>query len=166
MLETERLILRNGKQEDIHDFLGIRNSAFVLKYNAMEICDEEQLFKEISDNYVLERKNDHKIIGFIGIEKDMLRYGVTSACISYYLDEKEAKHGYMSEALKSMLSYLFEQGIEIVGARVFVGNDASVSLLKKLGFTHEGTLRHAVQGYGGIIYDDQLFSLLKEEWIK
>ncbi|WP_294562900.1 GNAT family protein [uncultured Traorella sp.] len=166
MLETERLILRNGKQEDIHDFLGIRNSAFVLKYNAMEICDEEQLFKEISDNFVLERKKDHKIIGFIGIEKDMLRYGVTSACISYYLDEKEAKHGYMSEALKSMLSYLFEQGIEIVGARVFVGNDASVSLLKKLGFTHEGTLRHAVQGYGGIIYDDQLFSLLKEEWIK
>lgn len=166
MLETERLILRNGKQEDIHHFLGIRNSAFVLKYNAMEICDEEQLFKEISDNFVLERKNDHKIIGFIGIEKDMLRYGVTSACISYYLDEKEAKHGYMSEALKSMLSYLFEQGIEIVGARVFVGNDASVSLLKKLGFTHEGTLRHAVQGYGGIIYDDQLFSLLKEEWIK
>ena len=124
MLETERLILRNGKQEDIHHFLGIRNSAFVLKYNAMEICDEEQLFKEISDNFVLERKNDHKIIGFIGIEKDMLRYGVTSACISYYLDEKEAKHGYMSEALKSMLSYLFEQGIEIVGARVFVGNDA------------------------------------------
>lgn len=166
MLETERLILRNGKQEDIHHFLGIRNSAFVLKYNAMEICDEEQLFKEISDNFVLERKNDHKIIGFIGIEKDMLRYGVTSACISYYLDEKEAKHGYMSEALKSMLSYLFEQDIEIVGARVFVGNDASVSLLKKLGFTHEGTLRHAVQGYGGIIYDDQLFSLLKEEWIK
>lgn len=166
MLETERLILRNGKQEDIHHFLGIRNSAFVLKYNAMEICDEEQLFKEISDNFVLERKNDHKIIGFIGIEKDMLRYGVTSACISYYLDEKEAKHGYMNEALKSMLSYLFEQGIEIVGARVFVGNDASVSLLKKLGFTHEGTLRHAVQGYGGIIYDDQLFSLLKEEWIK
>lgn len=166
MLETERLILRNGKQEDIHDFLRIRNSAFVLKYNAMEICDEEQLFKEISDNFVLERKIDHKIIGFIGIEKDMLRYGVTSACISYYLDEKEAKHGYMSEALKSMLSYLFEQDIEIVGARVFVGNDASVSLLKKLGFTHEGTLRHAVQGYGGIIYDDQLFSLLKEEWIK
>lgn len=166
MLETERLILRNGKQEDIHHFLGIRNSAFVLKYNAMEICDEEQLFKEISDNFVLERKNDHKIIGFIDIEKDMLRYGVTSACISYYLDEKEAKHGYMNEALKSMLSYLFEQGIEIVGARVFVGNDASVSLLKKLGFTHEGTLRHAVQGYGGIIYDDQLFSLLKEEWIK
>ena len=166
MLETERLILRNEKQEDIHHFLGIRNSAFVLKYNAMEICDEEQLFKEISDNFVLERKFDHKIIGFIGIEKDMLRYGVTSACISYYLDEKEAKHGYMSEALKSMLSYLFEQGIEIVGARVFVGNDASVSLLKKLGFTHEGTLRHAVQGYGGIIYDDQLFSLLKEEWIK
>lgn len=166
MLETERLILRNGKQEDIHHFLGIRNSAFVLKYNAMEICDEEQLFKEISDNFVLERKNDHKIIGFIGIEKDMLRYGVTSACISYYLEEKEAKHGYMNEALKSMLSYLFEQGIEIVGARVFVGNDASVSLLKKLGFTHEGTLRHAVQGYGGIIYDDQLFSLLKEEWIK
>ena len=102
MLETERLILRNGKQEDIHHFLGIRNSAFVLKYNAMEICDEEQLFKEISDNFVLERKNDHKIIGFIGIEKDMLRYGVTSACISYYLDEKEAKHSYMSEAVKSM----------------------------------------------------------------
>lgn len=166
MLETERLIIRLGTREDAKAFIEVRNSEFVLKYEAMEKADTEKLYREICANLVIERKSDHKVIGFIGIEDDMLRYGVSSKCLSYYLDYNETKKGYMSEALKKVISYLFAQGSEIVSARVFVGNEDSACLLKRLGFHQEGILRYAVKGYGGIIYDDQIFSLLKEEWNK
>lgn len=67
MLETERLIIRLGKKEDVLKLLEIRNSSFVMKYNPMKIANEEALLKEISHEFVLERINDHKIIGCIGV---------------------------------------------------------------------------------------------------
>ena len=39
-----------------------------------------------------------------------------------------------------------------------------VGALEKLGFQREGVLRRAVKGYGGVVFDDVLFSLLREEW--
>ena len=67
----------------------------------------------------------------------------------------------MYEALHTIIQELLKEN-DIISARVFVGNDASKKLLEKLGFTHEGTLRHAVKGYQDIIFDDQLFSITKE----
>ena len=69
----------------------------------------------------------------------------------------------MYEALKLIIKELFEQGIEVISARVFVDNTASKKLLIKLGFVLEGHLRRAVKGFQGIIYDDLLFSLLKDD---
>ena len=71
----------------------------------------------------------------------------------------------MTEARRSLLPYAFEVlQVEVVSARVFSGNRGSERVLEKLGFVKEGTLRRAVKGYGGIIYDDVVFSLLREEW--
>ena len=69
----------------------------------------------------------------------------------------------MYEALKLIIKELFEQGIEVISGRVFVDNTASKKLLIKLGFVLEGHLRRAVKGFQGIIYDDLLFSLLKDD---
>lgn len=161
MLETKRLIIRNGNKDDIQDIQEFRNSEFVLKYNAMNVSNEEEILKEISHSYILYEKYIKKVIGVISIEEDTLRYDVHSKCISYYLNEKYTRQGYMIEALQQVLKELFKEN-DIISARVFVGNDASKKLLEKLGFMHEGTLRHAVKGYQGIIYDDQLYSLIKE----
>ncbi len=68
----------------------------------------------------------------------------------------------MSEALNVVIDYLFDQGKEVISARAFVGNESSKRLLLKLGFVLEGCLRKAVKGYQGIIYDDLVFSLIKD----
>lgn len=162
MFETKRLIIRHGKSEDVQDVLSFRNSEFVLKYNAMTVSNEEMVLKEIESSLVLYEKHLQKVIGIISIEEDALRYGIKSRCLSYYMNESYTKQGYMYEALSTVILELFEIGCDIISARVFVGNDASKRLLEKLGFIHEGTLRHAVRGYKGIVYDDQLFSLKKE----
>ena len=48
--------------------------------------------------------------------------------------------------------------------RVFAPAVASSRLLARLGFTHEGTERAAVLAPDGTWWDDQWWSLLREEW--
>lgn len=164
MLETERLILRQGRNQDFKDVKNFRNSDFVRKYNMLKIADEKEICDELAHSLVMVEKASQKVIGVLEIERDHLRYGVRCACLSYYMDEKKTQRGYMHEALKALISDLFTQGYDVVSARVFLGNDASVRVLKRLGFQQEGTLRHAVLNFEGIVFDDQLFSILKEEW--
>ena len=163
MIETKRLVLRVGNMNDISDVMEFRNTDFVLKYNCMNIANEQEVFQEISNSFVLYEKELKKVIGILSIHQDDLRYGVKSMCLSYYMNEKYTRKYYMSEAIDKITSELFKLGCDVISARVFLENDASIGLLKKLGFNHEGTLKHAVKGYKGIIHDDCLFSKVKEK---
>lgn len=168
LLETKRLLLRQPKKEDCEAMLEIHNSIFVLRYNAMKKNSKEEMLQEIinSKNHslYLEEKKTGIVIGAISLGKDSLRYQVSSVCISYYVGERYAKMGFMSEALEALLPWLFEQGYLVISARVFSENSASIALLKKLGFQQEGYLRKAVRGFGNQIHDDVLFSLFKDEY--
>ncbi|MFR2767049.1 MAG: hypothetical protein ACLTAI_01125 [Thomasclavelia sp.] len=48
------------------------------------------------------------------LEKDYFRHHVDSVCLSYYLDERYQRNGYMYESLKIVIDKLFEQGIEAI----------------------------------------------------
>ena len=67
----------------------------------------------------------------------------------------------MYESLKIVIDKLFEQGIEVISARVFEDNFASKKLLEKLGFELEGCLKKAVKDKHGIVHNDMLFALFK-----
>ena len=70
----------------------------------------------------------------------------------------------MKEALRAFINYLFDtEDIELISARAFEPNLVSCALLKSLGFTHEGTLRHAVRSGEGIVYNDCLYSIKRDE---
>ncbi|MBN2604946.1 MAG: GNAT family N-acetyltransferase [Bacilli bacterium] len=167
VLETNRLLLRKPKETDVDDILFIRNSEFVLQYNAMSNISRDEMLESIqknSDNSIyLFHKVEEKVIGAIFIQNDDLRYKVNSVCLAYYLGEKHANNGYMYEALREVIKHLFEQGIDVISARTFTENIASFQLLKKLGFVHEGTIQRAVLGYNDIVYDDHILSIIKEE---
>ncbi len=169
-IETERLILRTPRPEDAPAMLAIRNSGYVRQYNPMKPWDlprmEKQIAEEIASGlaFYIDEKPDGPLIGGIWLEPDELRYGPVAFTVSYYLSEEAAGRGYMGEALAAALPYAFSQlDAQLVSARVFTPNRASVRLLEKLGFTHEGTLRQAVTTPEGITYDDMLFSLLRDE---
>lgn len=73
----------------------------------------------------------------------------------------------MTEALKQMIQDLFEnKGYEIITARVFSENLASLNLLTRLGFQQEAYLKRAVKNTEGRIFDDIFFVLFKEDWEK
>ena len=72
--------------------------------------------------------------------------------------------GYGFEAWSLLIEYAFHRlGLRRIVAGTLDGNAGSVALLKKLGFTHEGTLRRQAL-VEGEFRDGLLFGLLREEF--
>ena len=167
-LSTERLLLTPPTAEDAPALTRIQNTDFVLRYNAMELWDEERMRGWIERNaprqIVLRRREDSTPIGLVGLAEDSLRYGVDSVELNCYLSEDYARQGYMKEALACILDRLFDAGAERVAARAFAPNVASRRLLESLGFRQEGLLRRAVRGYDGVVFDDTLYSVDRAAW--
>ena len=168
-METKRLMIRQPRPEDVDDYLEFRNSEFVLRYNAMREVSREDAQREFSqekdDSFVLELKQTGKVIGMICVDEDSLRWGVSSREVSYFLNEAFARQGYMKEALAAVVDHLFTEGnLHCVAARSFAPNIASQKLLETLGFHRDGVIPRCVKGYGDVIFDDTLYSVLKEEW--
>lgn len=171
-IETQRLVLRDPRAVDTDPILVIRNSDFVMRFNAMTPWTREQVWNELAGDgeenvVIVERKEDGAVLGALFYAEDNIRYRVRSWNLSYYLGEQYARQGYMKEALRGLVDWLFaeEEGLELVSARVFSGNTGSERLLRSLGFHHEGTVRRGVRNQAGEVFDDLLFSLLREEWL-
>ena len=168
--ETQRLILRKPQLTDVEEYMTFVNSAFVNRYNAMTPVTREKAesqFANASDDLsalAIELKESGKIIGMIYTGEDSLRYGVDSKEFSYFLREEEAGKGYMKEALRALIQYLFtEEQLTCVSARCFVPNVASQRLLESLGFHRDGVIRQCVKGYQDQVFDDCLYSLMRSE---
>ena len=169
-LETQRLILRKPELTDVDDYMEFVNSRFVMRYNAMEPVTREKAEAEFANTrddlgtLVLELKATGKVIGMIYTHPDSLRYQVASKEFSYFLREEEAGKGYMKEALGCLIAHLFEaEQLSCVAARCFLPNVASRRLLESLGFQREGVIRKCVKGFEDTVFDDCLYSLMKED---
>lgn len=168
-IETRRLILRSPMREDAVSLLPIRNSEFVLQFNPTIPKNQEQLMEELMEEQdrtlILEKKKDGKVIGACFFGGDALRYRVNSQTLSYYLAQEEAGKGYMTEAVQALMEMLFEQGVQVLSLRCYAENAASVKLAEKLGFVKEGCIRYAVSDRNGVVHDDCIYSLIREDYL-
>jgi ribosomal-protein-alanine N-acetyltransferase len=84
--------------------------------------------------------------------------------VGYELAKTAQGHGYMQEALRSVIAWGFrDMELNRVEAQTHPNNQRSIALLGRLGFTEEGRLRQAA--YWADQYQDMLqFSLLRAEW--
>ena len=169
-LETKRLILRHPQVRDAETYTAIHNSEFVLRFNAMTPTTAEWMVQkfedpEYCDNTVfLENRENGILIGAIFLEDDDLRYGVKSRSLSYFIREDYSRKGYMKEAMIALIRHLFDaENLECICARAFAPNAASRALLKSLGFRENGIIPRCVKGYGDIVYDDVIHTLLRED---
>lgn len=162
-MRTNRLILRSAKKSDAKDLLEFFNSSYVQKYNVMRemtLVEFESVISESEDLFI-ELIDTGEVIGSIAIEPDRIRARVQAVSLSYWLGEKYANKGYMSEALIAIVDSL--QNYAVISARVFSDNIASQKLLEKLGFEREGYLKHAVRDFNDIIHDDILYAKINPE---
>ena len=172
-LETKRLILRKPEPRDVESYLEFVNSEFIMRYNAMSPVTREKAerqFAEAPDDgsvIALEEKASSRLLGMVYSGEDSLRYGIASKEFSYFLREDATRQGYMKEALSALIAHFFEsENLDLVSARCFAPNTASRRLLESLGFRQDGLVRRCVKGYRDVVFDDCLYSLLREDFMK
>ena len=86
--------------------------------------------------------------------------------LGYWLAEPYWGRGISAEACRAVVTFAFAScEPERMQARVIAGNAASVRVLEKLGFRHEGALRSSLFRRGR--FEDVLyFAVLRSEWEK
>lgn len=174
-LETERLLLRPLSMLDLEFVFRHFSDPEVNRYlldeepvttreQAQSIIDFYSLPGRKSYNrWVIVRKTGARPIGTCGYHQWQVLHH--RAEIGYDLEKASWKQGIMTEALRAMLSYGFEQmGLNRVEALVYIENEASIRVLERLGFQKEGLLRQYFRR-GDTYYAHWLLSLLKAEWM-
>jgi len=90
---------------------------------------------------------------------------VDMVTIGYFLAEAYWGKGIASEAVKTLVRFLFEEvHVNRIQAEVMPPNEASKKVLLKNGFVREGTLRKAAFWSGKGIVDLEIYGLLQEDY--
>lgn len=148
ILETERLILRNIMHTDVEDIFVMRSDPNVMQYiprplaqnldDAMELIEtiNNFVFKNEKINWALALKENNKLIGLCGYPNVYEQHN--RAEIGYSLSTEWHRKGYMTEAIKCVLKYGFEQmNLHSVLAIIDEENVASGGILQSIGFRKE-----------------------------
>lgn len=81
--------------------------------------------------------------------------------IGYWIGEAYWGQGIVSEVVRFMIKYTFEQfDVARIYAGVFEGNIGSQAVLKKAGFTFESTIPKGVIK-NGVLLDEHIYSILR-----
>ena len=103
------------------------------------------------------RQEDDAIVG--GLNLTHVHRGVTQSCsLGYWVGERFARNGYMSDAVLAIVGHVFDElGLHRIEAACVPTNEASRRLLTKVGFMQEGYAREYLR-INGEWRDRLLFS--------
>ncbi len=173
-LSTERLILRELTLNDVEDHFTLFSDPQIAEAHGQrpfqKIADSEWFINYYTDAFARKEairwgfvlKGETAVIGTCGFHTLSKRHH--RAEIGYELHPTYWRQGIASEAIKAILRFGFqEMGLHRIEANVDPNNNASASLLRKLGFKEEGYLRERFYDNGRFV-DDWYFSLLVHEF--
>jgi len=173
-LETERLILRRLNVNDFEEIIALRGNPETMKYIPRPLVKtkeaalehltmiEEKIVNTSGINWGITIKENPKIIGVIGhykIQPENYR-----AEIGYMSLPETYGKGYITEAIKVVLAYGFDQmNLHSVEAIIDPENIASEKVLLKNGFIKEA---HILENelWDGKFWDTVMYSLLKRNF--
>jgi len=175
VIQSQRLQLRPVSRADLGGLMEINGDPEVtlfLPYPTWKtFADAEAWFERMdrisretgSRQLVVVREEDKKLVG----TALLFNFDETSKRLElgYVIGRSYWRQGYAQEVLRTLLDYLFAIGdIRRVEAEVHPDNVASMSLLRKLGFTHEGHLRERYETKGSV-YGVNVYGMLAGEWL-
>lgn len=170
VLETERLILRPVKFEDIDDFLEFSaDDETVFFMQRFKASNREEALTFLANGimkaplgiYAIVEKSSNKMIGIT----DLLIRDEYSAEIGYILNKNFQGKGFVTESSKKLVEIGFNHlKIEKIYARFDTKNPISGKVLTRLGMKQEGILRHVAKNPLGEWKDRAYFSILKDEY--
>jgi len=179
-LRTERLIVRQGKPGDalaVVDFVA-RNRAFHAPHDPIrdesyftEPYWQERLTTAIDDFaagrnlelFVFRHDAPTFVIGRIQFS-GFVRGAFQACYLGYVLDQEAQGSGYMTEALRVAIDYMFtDQNFHRIMANYMPSNARSAAVLERLGFEREGLARNYLR-IAGKWEDHVLTSLSNPGW--
>ena len=175
-IETERLLLRRIDNTDAAEVLSLRSNPDTMKYIPRPLAKskedalahiamiEEKIVNNTGINWAITIKGEPKLIGIIGHYK--ISPENHRAEMGYMLDPEVSGKGYMTEAIKAVVAYGFEQmNLHSIEAIIDPENIASEIVLQKNGFVKEA---HILENglWEGKFIDTVIYSLLKRNWKK
>jgi RimJ/RimL family protein N-acetyltransferase len=172
---TERLVLRGLILSDAAALLKYRSKPEVYRFQnwkpqtlrEAEIFIGENIAKEpnIPDTWYqlgVFLKGTEELIGDIGIH--FIDAEGKQAEIGYTLNPKDQGMGYASEAVKGVLSYLFNKlRKHRISASVDPINKKSIALLERIGMRKEAHFIKSIW-FNEKWEDDIVYAILEEEW--
>jgi [ribosomal protein S5]-alanine N-acetyltransferase len=174
-LETERLILRDFREEDWRDVHEYGSDPEVVKYMPFGPNTEEESKAYIQStyanqkeqprvhyNFALVNKQDNKVIGGCGL--GIRNADDKEANLGYILNRQFWNKGYTTEAARKVIAFGFEQlGLHRIIATCDPANTGSYRVMEKIGMQREGYLREEKM-FKGTWHDSLLYSILEREW--
>lgn len=178
LLHTSRLILRTPTESDSLELQAFeeRNMSRLSPWRSttaeLNLDHKTQIMKwkdEFKENRAirflifLQESPEGEIIGLCNFSQ--IFRGPFQACyLGYQIDTACEGKGFMSEAVKRAIQYMFEeQNIHRIMANYMPSNTRSARLLQKLGFTIEGEAKKYLL-INGQWEDHILTSLMNQKW--
>ena len=144
--ETERLILRRYKKEDLQDLFEYLSDKDVVEYEPYKTMTFDEAKENLEwrigtdEMIAVELKSSHKMIGNVYLGKrdfDSLEMG-------YVFNRNYWGKGYAAESCKALIQRAFSNGIHRIYAECDPLNENSWKLLESLGFRREAHFRRNV----------------------
>ncbi|QDQ28933.1 GNAT family N-acetyltransferase [Chitinimonas arctica] len=174
-LTTARLVLRELKPADTDAIFAIHRDTDAMRWFGADPITERaqaqrmiEMFAESRKaalpgiRWAIVRNGDGQLLGSCGLFRWNKVY--RNCLLGYELGRPHWGQGLMSEALRGILRYGFDQmQLNRIQAEIHPDNTASQLLVERLGFQREG--RHRQQGYwAGQFHDLDCYSLLAQDW--
>jgi len=178
-VETERLVIRCYEPSDAPLLKDVVDSSIDhlspwmpwVRFEPQTLAEKAELLRgfrgqfDRDENWIygVFSRDESRQLGGSGLHP---RGGPDSLEIGYFIRADSIGRGYATE----LTAALTRVGIELCGVtridlQIEPGNDRSLAIPRKLGFTHEGTLRRRLEprGEGLPRLDSMLFTMLDEE---
>lgn len=151
--ETERLVLRSWKQEDLPLFIAINRDERVMRYfpSILNESETEEFYNRIQNEfnqngwglYAVEVKSTGEFIGYVGLHEIGFEADFTPGVeIGWRLAADYHNNGYATEAAKSVLKLAKDKGIDKLYSFTAKINTLSERVMQKIGMYKVGEFSH------------------------
>ena len=157
-IESERLILKKGTVNDYltvyeYDFTNLRDIDGEFEYQKNDLEQIKKSFEPNIEQVQINNESEHIFDWVIYLKENMMPIGDMLADrenienkeieIAFNLHPNYWGNGYMPEAIKAVLKYLFDLGYENIKSGYSDGNVKSKRVLEKTGFEDYGVEKNA-----------------------
>lgn len=165
--------LREFRPDDVDDILAIVGDDRVMTWLSFDSRDRGQALELVSAGIERARQEprqeyylaitcqgDERLIGFVRLALD----GVQAGKLCYAVAATHWGRGYATNAARQVVGFgLGALGLHRISAAIGPENLASIAVVKRLGLTYEGRIRHHVRT-NGEWRDSLLYSILADDW--